>query len=379
MKENLLEDFKNQRNIIYLAYRLFNFSDKIDAMLLEEAVVNGVKDAFGEMNQPLDFYPVFFPYRDTLQHSNIGAITWEDVFNGDLNRLQNIFACVASFNGPSFDDGIGVELGYPIAYGVPVIGVVNDALLYHHSSREEISHLVDPLLDTYLGKIVNNMQLHGEIFTPDIFEGLDLQNEVPKAIRSHDFINTLRGRFKKRLEQLTHDAYQNVRPIVKDLVLHPQKYIILNPNEYKTIKRKVHLEIGGGKYQWQRELTEELVDLLKKTGFCVSCSDRFNSQNLQKATTKELAEKDMKNSLEAELIVVSGDEANVPMGTSFLIGLCKGRGQKIMLYYSGNEYWSEPPMLGPILRNPMVRYSVDEIVKDYRDIPKITQRLLHEE
>ena len=76
MEDKCLKDFINRKSVIYLAYRLFNFADKVDAMKLEKAVVDGVQDAFKELDKPLDFYPVFFPYRDTLQHSNIGAITW---------------------------------------------------------------------------------------------------------------------------------------------------------------------------------------------------------------------------------------------------------------------------------------------------------------
>lgn len=375
MKNKHLEDFINRRSIIYLAYRLFNFADKIDAMKLEKAVVDGVQDAFKELGKPLDFYPVFFPYRDTLQHSDVGAITWRDVFHGDLNRLQNLFASVASLNGPSFDDGIGVELGYAVAYQVPTIGVINDALLYHHSAREELTHLVDPLLDAYLGTIINNMDLHGKVFTPDLFENLDMRNEVPKAIRSFSFIDTLRSRFGKRMEELTEEAYQNVRPIVKDLVLHPQKYVKLSSSKYDSSEGRVHLEIGGGKYQWQRELTENLSDELNKAGFDTTFSERFNSENLSRTTTEALAEYDLKNALEAGTVVVCGDEADVPMGTSFLIGLCKGRNQKVLLYYSGNEYWSEPPMLGPIIRNPMVRYSADEIIKDYKEVSETVKSL----
>ncbi|RLE47162.1 hypothetical protein DRJ25_03155 [Candidatus Woesearchaeota archaeon] len=375
MEDKCLKDFINRKSVIYLAYRLFNFADKVDAMKLEKAVVDGVQDAFKELDKPLDFYPVFFPYRDTLQHSNIGAITWEDVFHGDLNRLQNLFASVASLNGPSFDDGIGVELGYAVAYQVPTIGVINDALVYHYSSREELTHLVDPLLDTYLGVIVSNMDLHGKVFTPDLFEDLDMRKEVPKAIRSFSFIDTLRSRFWNRIEKLTEEAYQNVRPIVKDLVLHPQKYIKLNLSQYNSSEGRVHLEIGGGKYQWQRELAEDLSDELNKAGFDVTFSKRFNPENIASATTKVLAERDLRNALEAETVVVCGDEANVPIGTSFMMGLCKGRKQKVLLYYSGNEYWSEPPMLGPIIRNPMIRFSTDKIIRAYREVSEAVKSL----
>jgi len=279
-------------------------------------------------------------------------------------------------DGPSFDDGIGVELGYAVAFNVPTLGVINDSLLYHHAYNETLTHLVDPLIDAYLGKIIENMELHGKIFTPDLFEGLDLKKEAPKPIRNFNFIDSLRKRFGKRIEQLIEEAYQNIRPIVKDFILHPQNYVKLNNEKYKPQKNKVHIEFNGGKYQWQRELVDLVSDELNKIGYDVTVSQRFNPNLDKNTTTKHLAEEDMKNVLESEIVVINGDEANVPIGSAFLVGLCKGRGQKIVLYFSGNEYWSEPPSLGPITRNPMIKYSADKIIKDYKQIPKTIETLL---
>jgi len=377
-REAILEDFIKGKRIIYLAYKLFNFSDKLDAMWLEKAIVKGVKDAFDQLGEELNFYPVFFPYRDTLQHSDVGAVTWEDVFRGDKNRLKNLFACIGLLDGPSFDDGIGVELGYAVAFNLPTLGVINDSLLYHHAINEELTHLVDPLVDSYIGRLIENIQLHGKIFTPDLFEGLDLEKEAPKLIRSFNFTNTLRKRFSKRIEELIEEAYDSIRFTVKDLVLHPENYIRLDNEKYKPKEKRIHLEFNGGKYQWQRELSEIVKDELNKKGYEVTISKRFNSNIGKNTTIRSLAEKDLINALESEIIIVNGDEANVPIGSAFLIGLCKGRRQKVILYYSGNEYWSEPPSLGPIIRNPMVKYSADVIVRDYRQISNAVKTLLGE-
>lgn len=127
---------------IYLATRLYNTNDKLRACHLEECLNKAYSNA-----------DVFMPYRDV----NEDAITsdWKQtIFNNDIKHLSKSDLLIGFWDGTEFDEGIGFEIGYAIAKGIPVIVLNSDFIEYYFLRSSKQYRLPDPIF-MHLGIVLN--------------------------------------------------------------------------------------------------------------------------------------------------------------------------------------------------------------------------------
>jgi nucleoside 2-deoxyribosyltransferase len=71
-------------------------------------------------------FETFLPHRDAGLIDNAGLERRGDLFQADIQALENCDICVALLTGPDHDSGTSAELGYAYAKGKPCFGISDD-------------------------------------------------------------------------------------------------------------------------------------------------------------------------------------------------------------------------------------------------------------
>src|SRR5579871_4082592 len=120
--------------MIYIAHRLFALHDRAMAAQLARRLAKRLP---GE--------PLFLPYCDTDEDTLKVEKKGRYLFERDLERLRNLTALVSILHGPSYDDGVCMELGFAYAINVPLVIFCTDFLSYSFGAREQAVPFADPL------------------------------------------------------------------------------------------------------------------------------------------------------------------------------------------------------------------------------------------
>ena len=115
-----------KKNNIYLATKLFSFYDRYASTNMYEAVLNSKKYSSSQ---------IYLPFRDSNMKVSTQGNVAKNIFQADINSLNNTDVFICRIDGLSYDAGIGFEIGYCLA---------NDCTLYVFST------------DFYKTKIINN-------------------------------------------------------------------------------------------------------------------------------------------------------------------------------------------------------------------------------
>lgn len=370
-----IRELAEGKRIIYVMTRLYDFSEKIKGSMLEDGVLRGVKKALEEMEFEFKYFPTFLPFRDTREDEIISKDRTKIIYEGDMKRLNRLFAVVGSLDDPSKDEGICMEIGYAAGKKVPILVVVTDFIWYASRHIPEIEYIVDPVLLKLIGKLL-------------LINRLPPSQEQHKDWTLENMIKVKRD-YLQRATTALNEVIEKVSEEVYFMVKRPWEYISdfilkMSTKKYPCSRRpRIYLEFGGGMYEWQREYMRRLKQKLIAQGdYEVLFSRRHNPKFQRKIFSRYgerspsvLGEIDLENAVSSDVIITCGDENEMNSGTAAIHGLVKALGKKVIMYYSGNM-----KVVGEggheMTKNLMLQYSSDRIVTSLSELIAVIKGIL---
>jgi hypothetical protein len=339
---------------VYIATKLFDYAGRLLSAAAEEALVRGIRRGLAEQSLRSAGNLAFLPFRDSNEAidpalSELALVT-EQIYQIDIAAIRRSYAVVALLNDPQKDSGVCFEVGYAAALGRPIMPVVNDFIDYRYDPWEWVYPL-DPVICAIAPAILKEATL------PAPATG-DRRRHYRRA--QDTGITTLQERLASAGSELVRAPGQFMHPLPE-----------APPSGARP---RVHLEFGGGLYEWQRLLCAEALRHLHEAELScdVTTARRYEAagQPLGDATRADIAA-----ALGADVVVTLGDGADMDAGAATIQGLARGAGRQVVLYYSGAVRWITSSR-DPEDRNLMLQQSADLLVRTLRDLPDAIQRLL---
>ncbi|GAB4224861.1 MAG: hypothetical protein Kow0076_7610 [Francisella sp.] len=333
---------------IYIFTRLFDFNEKLKAGEVEQAALSAVHRY---VNGDIDFAtpPTFVPFRDTAQDEITEVNKSRIIYLEDLKRLDKSTLILGFLDGQTKDEGVCFEIGYAYSRGIPSIGLFTDFIRREFKGFKDSTHLVDPIILCMLTKIVYNYQIaQGE----DIFE------------------SRLRRSLDTALEELSDSIY--------GLLINPIK--VETPQSSNDID--IYIDIGGGRFEWERILMRELSEKLTALGYKVESSSRnYELSMLENSSDiidsiRQLGMRDILRASSAKLVITCSDMEKMSSGSAAIHGLARGLNKKLLLVDSGTI-----DLVGDgthrMSRNLMIDQSSDDVARKYDEVPQIVQKMFN--
>jgi nucleoside 2-deoxyribosyltransferase len=347
-----LSDLANGKSLVYIVTRLFDFSEKIKAEKVEQAVLAGLQRAMQESGiKRVSQSPItFVPFRDTAQDKIEAPNKTKIIYEEDITRLKRLFAVVGFLDGLSKDEGVCMEMGYAYALGVPILIILTDFIRREMREFRDSQHLLDPVLLAMGTRIISEYQI------PEI--------ERP---------------FYDRLILGLEHVYETIEREVFRLAISPSPSKVTPISEASAVD--VYVDFGGGHFEWERILQRELSRNLDIRGISNRLSQRYAqfAEHLDSMPScinvRDLGLKDIANAAKAEVVVTCGDSDEMSSGTAAIQGFARALGKKILLYDSRMTY-----LVGNgghrMSRNLMIDYSADNVIREFRHLPEAIEKLL---
>jgi hypothetical protein len=281
--------------MIYVAHRLFALHDR----MLAAELARLLEAEQGNL-------PLFLPYCDTREDSIVVEKKGFYLFERDVERLKRLAAFIAILHGPSYDDGVCMEIGFAYAMQTPVLLFSTDFITYSFASDPRRFVFADPLLD---------------ILGATVIHVADPASEDTVATGSH--YARFRRRNARSLQAALRQACTSVLRIVHDgqarkaLSADAHQRVYIEPSPYRS-----------------SDYLEKLRRTLERQGWGV-----YVAQRLQQGTpaVEEAARTDLEQALHSSLFILDGNGPEVPPGAAFLLGLGLAPNRKTILYYAGSQ------------------------------------------
>lgn len=339
---------------IYVATKLFDYASRWFSAIAEEALVRGLRAGLAESGLRSAGNLAFLPFRDSNEaadrHVPDDAIATRTIYELDVAAMRRSFAVIALLNDPQKDSGVCFEVGYSAALGRPIVPVVNDFIDYRFDPWGWVYSL-DPVLTA----LAPNILKEASIPPPD---GGDRRRQ-----------------YRRAQDRAVASLQDRLASTATALVRAPERFQTPLPAPApRGASPRVHLEFGGGLYEWQRRLAVECASAIAAVAqeHDVSVARRYerHESSLEVATRDDIAA-----ALGCDLLVTLGDGADMDAGAAAMQGLVRGGGGRVLLYYSGGIRWVTGSR-DTEERNLMLQHSADQIVHALDDIPEAVHALI---
>lgn len=305
--------------MLYIATRLYDFSEKIKADCLERALKSKMK------------CHTFVPFRDTAEHKIVGLEKTKIIYEQDMSRLNsgNIELLVALYDDICKDEGISFEIGYAYGKNIPIYLICTDFIWYEINNREFI---FDPIIEQMICGYTHYYHIEDDL---DFRKGLEIGQSKAFDLASENILNLKNEQNDNHLKSV-------------------------------TIEYDVFLEVGGLKYEYQKDFLNWFISEMSNYQIKIITSTRYSDGNSQN---------DINNLLKSKILICFGDEIELGSGSAALIGLAKSQGKMIVLYET-----SQVMIIGEnehrMKKNLMIDFSVDIIAKSKNElIQKVKEEL----
>jgi len=340
----------NNDLFIYIFTRLFDFSEKIKAGQVEQAALNAVYNFIGG-ELAFEASPVFVPFRDTAQDQIVSDNKAKVIYEEDLKRLDRSTVILGILDGQSKDEGVCFEIGYAYGIRVPSVVLLTDFIRREFKEIGGSTHLVDPVLLCMITRIVYHYQIqNGE--------------------------NKFEDRLKQSLDAALGELSLNLKDVL-DSNTKPSEVI-------PTRDIDVYIDVGGGRFEWERLLMEQVHNQLTELGLRVEFSQRNFPMSPSETEGKNISEviqtrgmRDIMASSRAKVVITCADMEEMSSGTAAIHGLARAQGKNLILIDS-----STIDLVGDgehrMSRNLMIDQSADLVVREYDGIPMIIKQLIEQ-
>ena len=220
-----------KKNNIYLATKLYSFFDRKISVIMYNSVLNSKK--FSDDN-------IYLPFKDSnMKVSKVGNVA-KNIFEADINSLNNTDIFITRLDGTSYDAGIGFEIGYCLAKGVPLYIFNTD--FYKNKLLSNIEYNMLPIMDKVANifkyEYVNNSNLVYE-------EELDFNINLFSEFVSENIDNT-----KEKIYEYTD-----------------------GDKEFD-----VFIDFSGLKYEWNKIIVDKITKVLDENSITYWISNRYLSE-----------------------------------------------------------------------------------------------------
>lgn len=332
---------------VYLATKLFDYASRWFSAVAEEALVRGLRAGVAEFGLRPAASLAFLPFRDSNEALDPDiadeAVATCQIYQLDTDAIRRSFAVVALLNDPQKDSGVCFEVGYGAALGRPIIPIVNDFIDYRY----------DPW---------------GWVFSVDPVLLVVAPNILKEATIPPPGTGDRRRQYRRAQDRAIANFQDRLAAVATELVRAPERFQTTAPEPAGDAARpRVHLEFGGGLYEWQRYLAAECMRCITASMIAVEVSIARRYERTE-MSLEQSARDDIAMALGSDLLVTLGDGADMDAGSATIQGLVRGSGGRILLYYSGGTRWVTGSRDAEE-RNLMLQHSADRIVHALADIP----------
>lgn len=301
---------------IYICTKLFNYNDKLQAEYLESSLRNRLN------------CNVFMPFRDTDENKLTGSSRTKIIYDSDIEMLNSgkVILLAVLYDGICKDEGISFEIGYAYGKEIPIFIINTDFIWYAIENKE---FLFDPIVEKMCSGYLHQYQI---IENGSFYDSLMLSQKGVFDLAAEKISNLLGA---KKVFQSS---------IFKENMMYD-----------------VFVDLGGGKYEYQREYAKWIKEKLTSMNISVKVSNRYS--RIEQTSAIE----DLRNLLNSTYYVCLGDEVELNSGTAALLGLARCKRKKIILYESSNiEIHGENGHC--MKKNLMIDFSVDKVAKTKKQI-----------
>ncbi len=281
--------------IVYIAHRLFAFHDRMLAVELAHL-----------MQIQHDDWSLFLPYCDTDEDIIVVPKKGYYLFQRDTERLQELSALVALLHGPSYDDGVCMEIGMAYATGAPLVLITTDFLTYAFAKDPLQFTFADPLLEV-LGATI----IHLSSPTPEVRAESHSSYQHFWRRNAVALQDALQRTVDATAQKLRQQETLNLAPQIQ------QKLIYIEPSPYG-----------------QSNFITTISRRAEQKGWTCYIATRFQSSCMQ---VQAAAQQDLQMALESSMFVLDGNGPEVPAGAALLTGLGWAMKKPRFLYYTGTQ------------------------------------------
>ncbi len=334
-----LEALASGRSTVYVATHLFDHVGKLYGARLERAGHAALLRVLTRRGLDPVGPLTFLPFRDSNESmpKRPGESLTEAIFRLDCEQVDSAAALVAPFQGLAQDAGIAFEMGYAAARGVPVLSIASSFVRFSHGAQGAPSQ-VEPLLAWLSHRVVD-------------------ASAFPVGAQ-----RTRVGYLERIEEALQHaekQAGQALEALAEGEGGPPRLLEALSPESHR-----VHLEFGGGLYEYQRLLARQVAEALTRQGLTVSISERY----LRGASDAAVAA-DLRAAGRSQVVVTLGDGPDMDAEIAAVQGYAWALGRRVLLYVTT----SRRLFAGPEYRtwqNLMVFHSAHQRIDSLEDISR---------
>lgn len=295
------------RNVIYILTKLFNVNDRKASLRLNNIICRWIEE--GELSS---FEKCFLPYRDSNdQVKNLKNKTFE-IFKMDCQTIKNAKILVGYCDGPSYDSGIGFEIGYAATRNIRAILLTTD---YFYIETENQFYSISPLAE----KIANIIHIR----------------ENPEFIGNYEEgLYDIENRLLKKLQKGLMTVEEPERNILEVIEMSCQKHVYI---DYSFCLNEI-----------RRGSLVELENFLKKNNI---------SYYIASETDVDI---NLGYLMKCNLVLIWADEFDFYFDSAITQGIAYGWEKRILLYSSTKiKYFQLHDFI--LYKNPMIEYSAQLI------------------
>ncbi len=322
---------------IYIAHRLFALHDR--------SLAAGLASYLKEKEHNL---PLFLPYCDTQEQTLVVPKKGFYLFERDIERLKHLSALVAIVHGPSYDDGVCMEIGFAYGGQAPVLLFTTDFLTYSFGSDPTRFVFADPLLNVLDTQVVHVSDPALQTSEPDL-----------QASNHYDT-------FRQRHDQSLLEAFERIWQWTQERV-NKEECVGIWPEKTENL---VYIEPSP--YHSAQEL-EQIKATIVEQGWT-----SYEARRLHVTThIEEAARMDLRKALESQILILDGNGPDVPIGAAFLTGLGLALSKTVLLYYTGTQI-THAHGREPNERNLMLLYGCTSLIQNSDQLKHLLKDVCHQ-
>lgn len=219
-----------KKNNIYLATKLYSFFDRKTSVIMYNSILNSKKFRNDK---------IYLPFKDSNMKVSTDGNVAKNIFEADINSLNNTDIFITRLDGMSYDAGVGFEIGYCLAKSVPLYIFNTD--FYKNKLLSNFEYKLSPIID----KIAN-------VFKYEYINDSKLEYEDEL-----DFNINLFSKF-------VYEKINNTKEKIYEYTDGDEKF-------------DVFIDLLGMKYEWNKIIIDKITKILDENSITYWISNRYLS------------------------------------------------------------------------------------------------------